>query len=107
MLVTSRILQISRVEHRFLPLVIDNSGQVPPEETHDLRPQVRLGELGEQRLDDPMAVGGELLGETDYESFIADGDPDFEWRYPADEGFNGGASLDLPKRFLMLSRLRR
>jgi len=26
-----------------------------------------------------------LLGKIDYESFIADGDPDFEWRYPADE----------------------
>ena len=36
-------------------------------------------------IDDPMAEGGELLGETDYESFIADGDPEFEWRYPADE----------------------
>ena len=36
-------------------------------------------------IDDPMADGGELLGESDYESFIAAGDPAFEWRYPADE----------------------
>ncbi len=36
-------------------------------------------------IDDPMADAGELLGKIDYESFIADGDPDFEWRYPADE----------------------
>jgi len=29
-------------------------------------------------------VGGEL-GETDYETFIAGGDPDFQWNLPADE----------------------
>ena len=37
-------------------------------------------------IDDPLAEGeGELLGETNYESFIADGDPAFEWPMPADE----------------------
>ena len=37
---------------------------------------------------DPMAdpsVGGKRLGETDYEAFLAGGDPDFAWRGPADE----------------------
>jgi fatty-acyl-CoA synthase len=28
---------------------------------------------------------GELLGETEYERFIAEGDPEFAWRRPADE----------------------
>ena len=29
--------------------------------------------------------GGELLGETDYEAFLAEGDPEFAWAPPADE----------------------
>ena len=48
-----------------------------------------LEELGQDILvidiDDPYANGGELLGEMDYEAFIAEGDPDFDWRMPEDE----------------------
>ncbi|MCH7930165.1 MAG: acyl-CoA synthetase [Proteobacteria bacterium] len=36
-------------------------------------------------IDDPLAEGGELLGEKDYEAFLAEGDPDFAWEPPADE----------------------
>ncbi len=36
-------------------------------------------------IDDPLAESGELLADEDYEAFIAAGDPDFDWRYPADE----------------------
>jgi fatty-acyl-CoA synthase len=36
-------------------------------------------------IDDPLAPPGKLLGEMDYERFIASGDPDFEWQNPADE----------------------
>jgi fatty-acyl-CoA synthase len=36
-------------------------------------------------IDDPLAPGGERLGATDYESFIAEGAPDFAWAPPADE----------------------
>jgi fatty-acyl-CoA synthase len=36
-------------------------------------------------IDDPLAPSGEKLGDTDYESFLATGDPDFAWEYPADE----------------------
>jgi fatty-acyl-CoA synthase len=36
-------------------------------------------------IDDPLAPPGKLLGEMDYESFIATGDPDFAWENPADE----------------------
>jgi 3-(methylthio)propionyl---CoA ligase len=36
-------------------------------------------------IDDPLGENGPLLGETDYESFIAGGDPDFAWRPPGDE----------------------
>src|SRR6185312_6567988 len=34
---------------------------------------------------DALGPGGDLLGESDYETFIAKGDPDFAWRPPADE----------------------
>ncbi len=36
-------------------------------------------------IDDALAEGGELIGETDYESFIAGGDPEFAWSGPGDE----------------------
>jgi fatty-acyl-CoA synthase len=40
-------------------------------------------------VDDPLgdleSGGGELLGETDYEALLAEGDADFSWTPPADE----------------------
>jgi fatty-acyl-CoA synthase len=36
-------------------------------------------------IDDPLAPPGKLLGEMDYERFIAGGDPDFACENPADE----------------------
>jgi len=36
-------------------------------------------------IDDPQADGGDLVGEMDYEVFLAEGDPDFLWSYPEDE----------------------
>ncbi len=36
-------------------------------------------------VDDPAFEGGELLGETTYEKFIAGGDPAFAWSLPGDE----------------------
>ena len=36
-------------------------------------------------VDDPLAEGGELIGELDYEAFLAQGDPNFEWTLPSDE----------------------
>jgi fatty-acyl-CoA synthase len=37
-------------------------------------------------IDDPLAQQrGDALGETDYEAFLAEGDPEFAWRPPADE----------------------
>ena len=34
---------------------------------------------------DALGPGGKRLGESDYEKFIAGGDPDFDWKHPADE----------------------
>jgi len=36
-------------------------------------------------IDDPLGEGGELLGETDYESFLSEGDGDFRFQPPEDE----------------------
>ncbi len=36
-------------------------------------------------IDDSEYRGGELIGEIDYEAFIAAGDDDFSWQYPEDE----------------------
>ena len=36
-------------------------------------------------IDDPLAVGGELVGEMEYEDFLATGDPEAEFRLPGDE----------------------
>ena len=36
-------------------------------------------------IDDPAATGGECIGDTDYEGFVASGDPDFAWQPPGDE----------------------
>ncbi|MBT7507299.1 MAG: AMP-binding protein, partial [Rhodospirillales bacterium] len=36
-------------------------------------------------IDDPAFEGGALLGEMDYEAFLATGDPAYDWHPPADE----------------------
>ncbi len=36
-------------------------------------------------VDDPLVPEGKLLGEMTYESFLDQGDPDFDWQPPADE----------------------
>jgi fatty-acyl-CoA synthase len=36
-------------------------------------------------IDDPLAEGGELLGEMDYEAFLEEGDPAYAWKPPEDE----------------------
>jgi fatty-acyl-CoA synthase len=36
-------------------------------------------------IDDPLGQSGELLGETEYEALLAEGDVNFQWQLPADE----------------------
>ena len=36
-------------------------------------------------IDDPQFGDGAQIGDTTYEEFIASGDPDYRWDYPADE----------------------
>ncbi|HRJ59686.1 MAG TPA: acyl-CoA synthetase [Azospirillaceae bacterium] len=48
-----------------------------------------LAELGREILvvdiDDPTYVGGRLIGSLTYEALLAEGDPAYDWVYPADE----------------------
>ncbi len=36
-------------------------------------------------INDPYAEGGEMIGETDYESLLLEGDPNYQWLIPDDE----------------------
>ena len=36
-------------------------------------------------VDDALFTGGEDVGTLEYEALLAEGDPDFEWRFPPDE----------------------
>ncbi len=36
-------------------------------------------------IDDPLAIGGALLGEKSYEALLEEGDPNFTWSLPKDE----------------------
>ncbi len=36
-------------------------------------------------IDDPAVDGGDLVGDVEYEDFVASGDPDFHWQPPEDE----------------------
>jgi len=57
----------------------------------ELSPVIKdaLRELGRDitviDIDDPLATGGELLGEKDYEAFLEEGDETFQWSPPTDE----------------------
>ena len=51
-------------------------------------------------VDDPAHAGGEFIGAMEYEAFIGQGDPEFEWQLPADEwqaialGYTSGTTGD-------------
>ena len=36
-------------------------------------------------IDDPLAAGGGLIGEKDYEALLQEGDPQYDWQRPEDE----------------------
>ena len=49
------------------------------------RVRMRGGNLLVIDVDDPLCATGEFVGETEYEAFLAEGDPGFDWKLPADE----------------------
>jgi len=62
-------------------------------------------------VDDPQrdlgAEGGDLLGEKDYEAFLAEGDADFQWRPPADPRQISGSSRPGSSEARTSGRVRR
>ncbi len=66
--------------------------------------QAALMQLDEKPLvidvDDPVYQGGSLIGEIEYEDFLATGDPEFAWQLPGDEwqaialGYTSGTTGD-------------
>jgi 3-(methylthio)propionyl---CoA ligase len=51
-------------------------------------------------VDDPEFTGGEFIGEMEYENFLEQGDPDYDWQLPEDEwqaislGYTSGTTGD-------------
>ncbi len=60
------------VDREFSPVMVEALGQMNA-------PPPAIG------IDDVLATSGEMLGDTDYESFLAEGDPDAPWTRPSDE----------------------
>jgi len=60
------------VDREFSPVMVEALGQMNA-------PPPAIG------IDDVLATSGEMLGDTDYESFLAEGDPDASWTRPSDE----------------------
>ena len=60
------------VDREFSPVMVEALGQMDA-------PPPAIG------IDDVLATSGEMLGDTDYESFLAEGDPDAPWTRPSDE----------------------
>jgi fatty-acyl-CoA synthase len=60
------------VDREFSPVMVEALGQM------DAPPPV----IG---IDDVLATSGEMLGGTDYEAFLAEGDPNAPWTRPSDE----------------------
>ncbi len=59
-------------DREFSPVIADALGRL------ERRPRVI-------DIDDAAAGGGELIGDVEYEDFVASGDPEFDWNPPADE----------------------
>ena len=80
-----------RLDARTIAFILDHGEAKALLTDREFSPVIKtaLAELGRDMLvidiDDPIAPPGELLGEMDYESFLASGDPAFEWVIPHDE----------------------
>ena len=82
----------TRLDAANLAFCLDHGGAKVLIADREFSPQIgpALEQLGRDILvidiDDPLArERGDALGETDYEAFLAEGDPEFAWSLPADE----------------------
>ena len=80
-----------RLDARSIGFILDHGGAKVLITDREFSATVR-GALGQVTrrpividIDDPLHESGDLLGEMDYEAFLATGDPDAPWQPPADE----------------------
>jgi len=80
-----------RLDARSIAFILDHGGAKLLITDREYASTIRaaLGQVARRPIvidiDDPLAEGGELLGEMDYEAFLATGDPAAPWQPPADE----------------------
>ncbi len=80
-----------RLDAASIAFILDHGGAKVLIADREFSPVVRaaLGQVARRPLvidiDDPLGEGGELLGEMDYEAFLASGDPAALWQPPDDE----------------------
>ncbi len=80
-----------RLDAKTIAFILEHGGANCLLTDREFSPTIRaaLDQLGRDILvidiDDPLAEGGELLGECDYEALLAEGDPDFRGDQPEDE----------------------
>jgi len=80
-----------RLDAASIAFILDHGGAKVLITDREFSPTIRaaLGQVARRPLvidiDDPLAEGGEHLGEMDYEAFLQTGDPEAEWQPPADE----------------------
>ncbi len=80
-----------RLDARSIAFILDHGGARVLIADREFSSTIRaaLGQVARKPLvidiDDPLHEGGELLGEMDYEAFLATGDPAAPWQPPDDE----------------------
>jgi fatty-acyl-CoA synthase len=80
-----------RLDAASIAFILDHGNAKVLIADREFSPVIRaaLGQVARRPLvihiDDPLGDGGELLGEMDYEAFLASGDPAAAWQPPADE----------------------
>jgi fatty-acyl-CoA synthase len=62
---------------------------IDPEFSHTMQEAIKIANLNDMlviNIEDSLYQGsGQKIGNLTYESFLASGDPDYSWQYPADE----------------------
>jgi len=80
-----------RLDARSIAFILDHGGAKVLLTDREFSATIRaaLGQVTRKPLvidvDDPLGEGGERLGDMDYETFLATGDPAAPWQPPADE----------------------
>src|SRR5437879_6327425 len=80
-----------RLDARSIAFILEHGGAklLIADREYSATIRAALGQIAQRPIvidiDDPLHEDGELLGEMDYEAFLATGDPSAPWQPPADE----------------------